>query len=96
MWLSSDYYTHFLSLSIAMNIILSSNDRKRRSSIDYAKKLLQYFVVKEKDLYGPTFTSYSVIHLPDDVVHFDIHLYTVSCFPFENHLQIMKKFVRSN
>ena len=55
-----------------MNIILSSNDRKRRSSINYAKKLLQYFVVKAKDLYGPTFTSYNVhslIHLPDDVVH---------------------------
>lgn len=50
------------------------------------------------DLYGKTFPVYNVhglIHLQDDASHFNCSLNDISCFPFENYLQQVKKCVRS-
>lgn len=91
-------YRHFLSLSIAMSIMLDSDQRKRERHIDYAKQLLQYFVENCKFIFGETFSVYNVhglLHLSEDVIHFDSSLNEISCFQFENHLQILKRFVRN-
>ena len=37
---------------------------------------------------------HSLIHLKDDIVNFDSTLSELSAFPFENHLQVLKKYVR--
>ena len=78
--------------------MLDSDCEKRRTYISYAQKLLEYFVTKAPSLYGPTFTVYNVhglIHLHEDVRYFQTSLDHVSCFPFENYLQVRKKFVRN-
>jgi len=35
-----------------------------------------------------------MLHIPDDVDKFQTSLNEISAFPFENHLQIMKKMVK--
>ena len=37
---------------------------------------------------------HSLIHLKDDIVKFDSTLSELSAFPFENHMQVLKKYVR--
>jgi len=39
------------------------------------------------------YNMHSLIHTVDDVVRFG-PLNTISCFPFENHLRLLKKLVR--
>ena len=49
-------------------------------------------------IYGRTYTSYNVhnpIHLSDDVVNHNVDLNEITAFPFENYMQVIKKFVRS-
>ena len=56
-----------------------------------------YFVSDSKNVNGNTFASYNVhnlIHLKEDAVNFKSSLDNISAFPFENHLQILKKLVR--
>lgn len=87
-------YNHFLSLSIAMTILL--NPVLSLQYLDYAKGLLIHFVQCTKILYGPQFLTsnfHSLIHITDDVAVFG-HLDNCSAFPYENYLQTMKKYVR--
>ena len=93
------YYVHFLTLCVAMRIMLNPNSEQRNNFLDYAKKLMIYFVRKSVELYTERFCSYNVhslIHLHEDVLHFDTDLHTISCFPFENYLQVLKKHVRQS
>ena len=95
--LSDQSYVHFLSLTMAIRIILDSNSAVRNQYLPYAKQLLQFFVSNCVGLYGPTFTTYNthnLIHLHDDSAYFNVPLDDISCFPFENYLQVLKKFVR--
>ncbi len=65
---------------------------------DYAKELLILFVSQCKDYYGVKFVSYNVhnfVHLADDVLNFG-PLDAFSAFPFENHLQSIKKLIRKH
>lgn len=97
--LSTKRYQHFLALSIAMSILLTSSTQKRNAYLDYAKNLLVYFVKKSKKLYGEAFCVYNVhnlIHLPSDVEFFETSLNDLSGFQFENHLQTIKRFVRNS
>ena len=97
--LSYEQYTHFLSLSIAISILLDSCDEYRMSYINFAGKLLKYFVGKSSEHYGSIFPVYNVhclLHLHEDVIHHQCSLNEISCFPFENYMQRIKKFVRSN
>ncbi len=90
-------YDHFLTFSVGISILLESNDEKRQEYTDYAKELLLYFVHKSKDVYGDTFAVYNVhslVHLPEDVNYFQCSLNDISAFPFENHLQRIKKLVK--
>ena len=67
-----------------------SNDMKQ-----YAKSLLQYYVSKTEPIYGCTITTYNVqnlVHLTD-VLNHNVGLHEISAFPFENYMQVIKKFV---
>ena len=93
-----EIYDHFLTLSIAISILLEADDDKRRAYMDYATELLAYFVRKCKDIYGDLFTVYNVhhlLHLHQDARHFNVSLNDISAFPFENYLQRIKKLVRN-
>lgn len=95
---SKKLYEHFLALAVAVSILLDSNDEKRIAYMNYAKQLLQYFVYTCKDVYTDIFVSYNVhnlVHLTDDVEHFNCSLNRISAFPFENHLQGIKRLVRN-
>ena len=90
-------YQHFLSLTLAMRIFLDSNVIVRNNHLQYAKDLLNYFVVKSEEFYGPTFSVYNVhslTHLHEDVSFFNCSLDEISSFQFENYLQVIKKFIR--
>lgn len=96
--LSPERYKHFLSLSVAMSIMLESDERTRKAYLQYAQELIKQFVRCSADLYGKTFPVYNVhglLHLHEDVSHFNCSLNDISCFPFENYLQQLKKHVRS-
>ena len=83
---------------VAMSIMLESNDIKRQAYLQYARQLLEHFVVECKNIYGPTFTTYNVhslIHLHEDVTKWNCSLNDISAFPYENHLQSIKQLVRN-
>ena len=95
---SVEIYQHFLCLCVSLSIMLQSNTEKRNTYLPYAQELLVYFVKKCKDIYGETFTVYNVhglLHLHEDVRFFQCSLNGVSGFPYENHLQVIKKLVRT-
>ena len=95
---SKSVYQHFLSLSVAISIMVDSNTDRRNSYLQYARELISHFVCRCISLYGDTFVVYNVhslIHLPDDVEFFQASLDEISCFPFENHMQKLKRFVHS-
>lgn len=95
---SKNVYQHFLSLSVAISIMVDSNTDRRNSYLQYARELISHFVCKCTSLYGDTFVVYNVhslIHLPDDVEFFQASLDEISCFPFENHMQTLKRLVHS-
>jgi len=92
-------YKHFLSLMVGVSVLLNSDDADRKEHLGYARELLLYYVKKSEAIYGKTFAVYNVhslIHLPDDVEHFNCSLNGISCFPFENYLQTLKKMVRQS
>lgn len=93
--LPSQFYEHFMVLSVASSILVSSELAKIH--LKYASDLLKYFVEKAGQLYGSEFVIYNVhslIHLADDVLTHGC-LDRFSGFPFENYLQKLKRFVRS-
>ena len=96
---SSKVYKHFLTYHVALSILLTSNNETRNFYLGYAQELLAYFVSNAKKQYGDTFTVYNVhnlLHLHEDVAHFDCSLNDISAFPFENHMQTLKRFVRNS
>lgn len=93
--LRSDLYAHFMSLSVASDILVSPS--LGRSHCKYAGELLVYFVEKGCMLYGNEFMVYNVhsmIHLAAEVEEFG-SLDQCSSFPFENYMQKLKRMVRS-
>ena len=97
--LSRESCSHFLYLSIAFRILLEDNRNIHRNFLNYARDLLRYFVSKCRDLYSSTFTVYNVhnlVHIWQDVDNFNVFLDKISSFPFENYLQVLKKFVRKS
>lgn len=97
--LREEVYSHFLTLTVAMSILLESNQSKRNEYLNYAKELLQYFVEHSPAIYGDTFSTYNVhtlLHLPDDVQHFGTSLNEISAFQYENYLFKLKKYVRKS
>ncbi|CAC5385966.1 unnamed protein product [Mytilus coruscus] len=94
---SNQLYDHFLSLTVAVSILLESKDERRNSLVEYARELLVYFVRNCHLVYGETFVSYNVhslIHLADDIMNYNKSMNDLCAFPFENHLQKLKKKVK--
>ena len=79
-------YKHFLYLSIAIRILLSSSLIQYYT--DYAGQLLQYFVQIFSDIYGKdqiVYNVHSLIHLADDAKQFGV-LDNCSSFKYESYL----------
>lgn len=90
---SPDVYHTSLSLTVALSILLNSNDQIRNAYLQYARELLLHFVKNSGTLFGRQFVVYNVhslIHLPDDVKHYQCSLNDISAFPFETHLHKIK------
>ena len=99
--LSTDRYNHFMHLSVAIYILSEEDDASRNRFLDYADHCLMVFVKKSKhDRYlGELFRVYNVhnlIHIAEDVRHFNEPLQRISAFLFETYLQRLKKYVRAN
>lgn len=93
--LPDECYQHFMTLNIAMRILLSTDHFKYA---DYAAKLLDYFVKTFEQIYGAHFISHNVhslLHITDDYVKYG-PLDNCSCFPFENYMKILKQMIRKN
>lgn len=96
---SKKIYEHFLSFSIAIRIMLESDDTIRNHYLPYGKELLANFVLNAPVVYGSTFTVYNVhylLHLHEDVEYFQCSLNDICAFPFENYLQTVKRYVRNS
>ena len=94
--LSKQIYRHFLTLHVAVTILVSPNLIKSESNIKYAEELLKYFVKHFAPLYGKKFIFHNVhnlLHLCNDVRNFGV-LDNFSAFPFENFLATLKKSLR--
>ena len=92
--INDNIYIHFLAFSVAISIFLNKDKIKDPTNISYAKDLLIFFVQKAPEFYGKNFLVYNVhnlIHLHQDVEYFGETLDAYSCFPFENHLQVLKR-----
>jgi len=93
--LSEDCYSNFIALNIAMIILLSPNQNDK---IDYAEKLLNYFVKNFEHIYGSHYISHNVhglLHIVDDYRKFG-PLDFCSCFPFENFMKTLKTSIRKH
>ncbi|XP_069165150.1 uncharacterized protein [Procambarus clarkii] len=95
--LPKELYDHFLTLSVAISILVSPKLIQLNYS-QYAHDLLLYFVLKARELYGKDFLVYNVhclTHISSDAKEFG-SLDRCSAFPFENYLQQVKNMVRSS
>jgi len=95
--LPEELYQHFMCLSVSVSILLSSNSHWRTSLLNYASKLIHYFVFNCERLYGKNFVVYnihSLLHVADDVRYFDASLNDISAFRYENYLQTLKRLIR--
>lgn len=93
--LNRDVYTHFLTLHVAVSILISPTLIVNKNNVDYAEKLLQHFVESFEKIYGKEYMSHNIhnlLHLSNEVRTFD----SFSSFRFENFLQILKSFLRKS
>ena len=92
-------YQHFATLTVAISILLDTDSDKRNHFLPYARELLCYYVKTSQTLYGEKFIVYNVhnlTHIADDVENHGCSLNEICGFPFENHLQTIKKQVRNS
>lgn len=93
--LTDDCYQNFLVLSLSMRILLSNSYKKY---INYAQKLLDYFVKTFEQLYGSHLISHNVhglLHLTEDYKRYG-PLDRCSAFPFENYMKELKRMLRKH
>lgn len=88
-------FNHFMTLSIAMCILVNLKLVAQHGV--YAHQLLLHFVSKSGQLYGPEFLVYNVhslLHLTRDAQRFGC-LDNCAAWKFENHMQVLKRKVRT-
>lgn len=93
-FLPPDVYNHFLVLSCAIRICSCENYLKY---LDIADKLLKDYIEKFIELYGIDSVSsnvHNLCHLIEDVKKFGL-LPSFSAYPFENHLNQIKRYLRT-
>ena len=96
--MSGEIYALYLKLAVAMNILHTDNDEKRALYLPYARELLLEFIRDSSHVLAVDYVVYNVhmlSHLPDDVEKYECSVNHISAFPFENHLQGVKKLVKS-
>jgi len=94
--LDIDMYNHFLTLHVAISILLNQAFCKDDCYLDYAENLLKHFVHSFVKLYGKAYASHNIhnlLHLVADVRKFGI-LENFSAFRFENYMSTIKKLLR--
>ncbi|VEN57146.1 unnamed protein product [Callosobruchus maculatus] len=92
--LPKNIYQLFMTLSVAINLLLTENISN--DLISYAESLLLFFIKNVKEIYGShllTHNFHNLLHLCDDVRKFG-SLDNFSNFAFENFLQHLLKLVR--
>lgn len=92
--MSPQIYANFMLLKFALTILLSNSLNNDYNH--YAQTLLLIFVKNAIKIYGRDFCIYnthSLIHLANEARLFG-DLNSISCFPFENHLQVIKNLLR--
>lgn len=96
--LPPNYYNHFMSLSIAIRILVSPELIKDHVKMQYADTLLRHFVNTYASYYGEENMVYNVhncIHLVNDCRELGT-LDSFSSFPFENYLGYIKRHYLRN
>lgn len=94
--LPDDLYKHFLPFSIASRILCSKT--LYNEYFEQAQEYLENFVQLATEKYGEdafVLNMHSLIHLADDVKHFNCPLTDISAFPFENTLGKIKRYLES-
>jgi len=92
---SKEVYEHFLELCVAIRLLSTNNISSGINN--YAKSLLNHFVISFANIYGKSYMSHNIHiiqHLADDVKKFG-SLNNFSAFEFESYMQPMKKKIRT-
>ncbi|XP_076664960.1 uncharacterized protein LOC143367220 [Andrena cerasifolii] len=90
--LEETVYKHFLFLHAAIRVLVSESPSSQH--LRFAESALEKFVLRNEELYGPTFNSFNVhglLHLTNDVRCLG-NLDSCSAFPYENNMSIFKKY----
>lgn len=93
--ISKECYNIFMSLNIAMMILLSPD---LEFLLDYARQLLEFFVQSFQNIYGVQYVSHNIhelLHLCDDYIEYG-PLDNCSAFKFENHMKQLKSYLRKH
>lgn len=88
------FYDHFLLLSSAARVLVSSNPSRRQ--LTYARMALKLFVVQSPRLYSHDFVTYNVhglLHLVDDVEYLG-PADEYSTFSYENAMKYFRRCIR--
>ena len=87
-------YNLFMKLSVAMHILLSEKYCLDVKKVLYEKDILHMFVNDCRKIYGNDFVTYNIhclLHVSDDVIHFQRSLNGLGAFKFESYLGHLKK-----
>ncbi|XP_050064811.1 uncharacterized protein LOC114129556 [Aphis gossypii] len=89
-------YLNFLCLHVSMRLLLTPNISDRY--LTFCRELLNYFIKTFSKIYGEQFISHNIHaleHICDDYINFG-PLDNCSAFPFENHMSVLKKYLRKS
>lgn len=102
--LDREKYDNFMTLNVALSILLNPKNIRDDSLRNYARSLLIHFVQTFMNVYDESFITHNfhgLIHLVDDADYFsrlivdnEFNLESISAFQFENYLQKIKNMVR--
>ena len=96
--LSEEHFKHFVAFSVGLYILNDENSENRTRFLEYASKLIEYFIDDSEKLYSSAFVTYNVhalSHLQQDVKYFNCSLSKMTAFPFESFLSYVKDRIRS-
>lgn len=94
--LCAEFYNNFVTLSLAIRILVCPSMCRKESNLDYAQSLTTLFVKQFRKLYGDksmTHNIHCLLHLTDDVRKFG-SLDEFGAFKFENYIGKITKLLR--